>query len=885
MKKIIVLALFSLLCAFDVTAQTGILRGVLVDKNINEPIPNSQVTLQNQSITTTSDAQGAFVLSGIPAGTYTLLITNTGYNDYLQEVTIADNQEVNLDTILIVPSVLLLKEVEVSSSIITGKKERETPTAVSTVTARDIEEKMGSAEFPEVLKSTPGVYTSMSGGALGAGRITVRGFGSEYTAVMINGIPVNDMENGRVYWSNWGGLNDVTRYKQVQRGLGASKLAISSVGGTINIITKPTEIRKGISSSYAITNSSYRHRAAFTASSGLINDSWAVTISGSRRWGEGFRPGTYADSWAYFISAYKKINSKNSLVFTGFGAPQETGLAYDATGEQYIKYGAFYNRQWGYHNGKKKNVAVNTFHKPQLMLNHYYNINEKISLTNSIYYSVGKGGSTAIQRTVGSVSLNTNDYFYDTNGILNWDTIYAINGSNLQVVDTTHVGRVVAYRSKYYLEKRHNNHKWYGGISSFRYDVNDRFSFTTGVDVRFYKGSHYATVEDLLGGDFFLDQDMFKNNADFNAQIPNRAVQKGDTVRYYYTSNVSWYGLFGQVEYKIRKVDVFFTGNLSQTSFFRTGKFQHEFYANNNLDGFGKSQTLRFTNFTTKGGINYRITGRMNVFFNAGYFNRAPFFTNVFVDARVSNQLINTIKNETIHSVEAGYSYRTPRITGNINAYYTVRDNWAFTESYLSNDLAGGNFANFLVSEVGAIHKGIEADVKLKLIRKLELSGMLNLGDWRWNGNAKAFVRNDATLGVIQEEQTIYIDRLPIGNAAQTIVGINARYQLPYFSWIGITMNHFDKLFIDYNPSYRVVEGNTEVLRLKPYQLFDLFMGKNIRIKKTGHSIRLMFNINNVLNNLYVIEGSEFPGLSNTHQYFYQFGRPRTYFLSLTHSF
>lgn len=55
---------------------------------------------------------------------------------------------------------------------------------------------------------------------------------------MINGIPINNPENGEVYWSNLGDLSDVVENIQVQRGLSATPYSVSSIGGMVNIISK-----------------------------------------------------------------------------------------------------------------------------------------------------------------------------------------------------------------------------------------------------------------------------------------------------------------------------------------------------------------------------------------------------------------------------------------------------------------------------------------------------------------------------------------------------------------------------------------------------------------------------------------------------------------------
>jgi outer membrane cobalamin receptor len=124
-------------------------------------------------------------------------------------------------------------------------KDRKTPVAVSNIKAAQIVERVGNQELVEILNTTPSVYATKSGGGFGDSGITLRGFESRNVAVMVNGMPVNDMEGGTVYMSNWTGLADVTSTIQIQRGLGSSKLAIASVGGTVNVVTRAADKKQG----------------------------------------------------------------------------------------------------------------------------------------------------------------------------------------------------------------------------------------------------------------------------------------------------------------------------------------------------------------------------------------------------------------------------------------------------------------------------------------------------------------------------------------------------------------------------------------------------------------------------------------------------------------
>lgn len=179
----------------------------------------------------------------------------------------------------------LSKDNEIEQVVLTGvadiAKDRKTPVAVSTIKEAQIIEKMGNQEFPEILNSTPSVYATKGGGGFGDGKTVIRGFTQENIAVMVNGMPVNDMETGAVYWSNWSGLSDVTSAMQVQRGLGSSKLAIASVGGTINILTRAADKKQGGVVSIGVGNDDF-NKSLFAYNSGKSQTGWATSFLMSR---------------------------------------------------------------------------------------------------------------------------------------------------------------------------------------------------------------------------------------------------------------------------------------------------------------------------------------------------------------------------------------------------------------------------------------------------------------------------------------------------------------------------------------------------------------------------------------------------------------------------
>jgi len=411
MKQIFtLLLLFS--CVYWTAAQHTI-SGELMDAETKEVLIGASVVLEGTQKGTTTDIDGKFALEDVPGGEQNLMITYLGYQTLTVPVNVVKN--VQLDAIILSKDEVILDEIAVIANVAIDRK---TPVAVSTIGLETIENKLGNNEFPEILNKTPSIYATKDGGGFGDARINIRGFGQVNSAILINGIPVNDMENGRVYWSNWAGLSDVTRQMQVQRGLGASKLAISSVGGTINIVTKTTDQERGGNVSIGVGNDGY---AKFGALNGYID-------------------GNYIDAWSYFAAISKQINDRHQLAFTAIGAPQKHGQrsfrenlrkyvtapeAIDTITDndkmteeftQFIKdskvadfnnridttFGSFsplgnvrYNSDWGIKNGEIYNIRENFYHKPQFALNHYWDANDNLFIGTSAYYSLGRGGGTA----------------------------------------------------------------------------------------------------------------------------------------------------------------------------------------------------------------------------------------------------------------------------------------------------------------------------------------------------------------------------------------------------------------------------------------------------------------------------------------------------------
>lgn len=875
MKKVLIFLMFTI---FGVVAfSQGKITGVVKDSASKAVIPFTKILLVEADVIKTTDFDGKFSIQA-PAGEYTMRISfGIGYIDKDIKVFIKNGETTKLGDVFLRTDVVGLEEVEVFSNYL--DEQSQLPTPVTNITAEQFDQQMGAQEFPEMMKSTPGVFVSTVGGSLGSSAVKIRGFGSENTAVLINGMPVNDMETGQVYWSNWGGMNDVTRNQQIQRGLGASKLAISSVGGTINIITKPTDYRKGIKFSYSHANRSYSDMAMLSMSTGQMKNGWAVTALGSTRQGNGWREGTRANAYSYFLAVSKEINQKHLIMFTGFGAPQESWggrsvtersyqLVEDSTGNK----NKTYNPAWGYENGVVKSASVNKYHKPVFLLNHNWYINEKSTLTSALYYSFGRGGGTNINRSYDANISNPIPFNLQGGAGINtfqvqWDSMRFENSHNLDTIGNINglgVGNdIIGNRSKYMVYESRNDHNWLGGITTLNHKLTDHTNITLGLDYRWYRGFHYQVVEDLLGGDYWMDYERFNNYPDNNLLRPNHPAVVGDTVGYNYNSTVMTAGAFSQIQHTIKNVDIFATASISNTQFYRNGLYVHEEFISSSL---GSSDTANFNNYTVKAGANYRITGRHNVFVNAGRFTRAPFFRNSYVDNRVSNIYRDNLQSEVISSIEGGYGYRSPRVTANFNIYSTLWENRSYLVG-LPSEVFDGNFVNYSMNNVNALHKGIEFDVKVSVLSNLSMTAMASIGDWRWKGDAEAIVLKDPGLSVVDNPASglpttedpikVYTDGLKVGGSAQTVGALGFHYRGKRYWYLGGTANYYDNMYADYNPESKTDPEAyfNQVERLPRAFTADMYGGKSW--KKNKLYIQLKLNVNNIFNNQFIIDSNQ----------------------------
>jgi iron complex outermembrane recepter protein len=842
-------------CGWLIQSQAQhIVDGVVKDALSGETLPSVNVIYgEGKAVSTNLD--GAFSIS-LPKGEYTLQFAFVGYTTYTTKVSIFDT---NLHLSISLEAELL-NEVNVTADVAVGRR---TPVAFSNIDPRKIKEELGTQDLPLLLNSTPGVYATSSGGGDGDARINIRGFNQRYVAVMIDGVPMNDMENGWVYWSNWFGLDGVTSRVQVQRGLGASKLAVPSIGGTINISTSGIEEKKKItvSSEYGNNNNT---RIMVGINSGRLKNGWGITTAFSAKRNDGWVDHLGSKQLFYYFKVTKEFTNEQSLTFSIMGSPQRheqrigrqplyvysrsyaEELGQDVPNDDaapgtllYGDLGARYNPYWGYLTRTRKNPGaekeeiadrVNYYHKPIINIKHFWTPDPKVAISNVVYASFGNGGGTALKQSA-----------YDAYGQTDFQTIYNINsyGSIFDHPgDPAFVKDTSQYKSTNYLASRINNHVWVGLISTFKYKWSKDFELSGGIDARYYHTNRFVEVYDLLGGDYAVP-----NASGIDANDPSYLVlREGDKYDYNIRSFVRQQGAFFLGEYKQKNWTAFINATASLSTYNRVDYFGKKLADGN----YPTSGSKAFPGATIKGGFNYNINSQQSVFLNTGYISRAPMLNNIY--NTTSLEIYSNLDNEKLSAVEAGYMFNSKQWSITTNLYYTVWRNKPVIQAVAKDD------ETYRVSVPGmnALHTGFEVDGEYKLDKKLNIEGALSIGNWQWTSNKEAILTTEDGVTVLDTLQ-FSAKGVRVGDAAQTQGSFGVRWAPFKGFYIKPRITFFANNFSDFNPeSLKDANANRQSWQMPNYALLDINLGYNYKLNEKGDLLGLKVNLMNVTDRFYI---------------------------------
>ncbi|MFI5218103.1 MAG: carboxypeptidase regulatory-like domain-containing protein [Bacteroidia bacterium] len=913
-KLILFLIVFFPLLSFS---QTSLIKGIILNEN-NSPVENANVTLQGTDFSTITDSAGAFSISNVAFGNYTLVVNASDF--VLFSKTVAVNQT----------------EIDFGIVNITSEDynmDKNIPTV--SLTESDLRE-IPTQNTSSVLSASRDAFQSAASFGFSISRFRIRGYEDDNFITLMNGAPMTDLTTGKTPFYTWSGLNDVMRSRENSLGLEASQFSYGGVGGTYFIDSRASRQRKQFQISYSLANRSYDNRIMATYATGLLKSGWSFALSGSHRWSnEGYIAGTFYDSWSYFATAEKQINSNHSLAFTFFGAPGKNGKSSPVVQELYDLAGSSnYNPNWGWQNGEKRNAAVGRNNIKSFILTHEWKINNNSTLETALSYQFGKGKLSGLDwynapnpkpdyyRNLPSFTedstlsaqaallLQNNDTLLQ----VNWDALYAANSlSDTTVEDADGIaGNSVSGKwARYIIEDRVTDQKIINFNTFYNNILSDHISFTAGLNLQKQKSEFYKEVNDLLGADFYVDINKYAeqdNPGNYNViqndlNNPNNILHAGDRFGYDYIADITKISGWWQAKFTFDKVDFFLASQVTHTGFFRDGKTKYGLFPDNS---YGKSSTQNYTNYSFKGGTTYKLNGRNYLFANVSFATRAPYFENAYTSPRTRDEIATGVTDEQINSAEGGYLLKTPKMKMRFVGYYTNFKNSSEIR-YFFNE-ATNSFGSINLTDIDKRHTGIEAAVERNLGKGFSASAVAAVGQYFYTSQPKATFNEDESAKKLIEDQVVYSKNLRVAGSPQSAYTAGIGYRSPNFWFLNLSFNYFDNIYIDFSPVRRTVDGidlvdpDSELWdkilaqeKVKGQFTLDFFGGWSWKMNNKFRSLKrntflvLNVGVNNILdNNDFITNGFEQLRFDFENKdpdkyaskYFYAFGR--TYFINLT---
>ncbi len=878
MKEVFFTAYIILFVGLAAFSQNAVVIGKVLDTHSNEPIPDVEVNIQNTVFNTTTDIHGMFSFSqdGLPLGEQILKISKSGYIGLKIPIIIQNDHQVDLKSILLD---IDLQEIEAQIGII-GLSDDQLDEDEST-----------SYNVAGLLQASRDVFLNAASYDFSTTFFRPRGYDSEDGKVLINGLEMNKLYNGRPQWSNWGGLNDAQRNQMFSIGISGNEYTFGDLAGTTNIIMRASQYRQGGRISYASSNRSYLGRVMGSYNSGMLLNGWAYSVLVARRFGkEGYIDGSLYDANSFFASVERRLNDNHSLNFTAIYTPNRRGKSSPNTQEVYDLKNTRYNSYWGKQDGEMRNSRIKEVEEPVIMLNHFWNISEKTELNTNIGYQFGKTGNSRLgydnapnpdpsyyQKLPSYFLGDPNGPNYEgayqayssfvNDGQINWQTIYETNF-------------FYGGGSRYYLYEDRNDDTQISANTILTSRLSDNIELNSSFNYRSLNSTNFANMIDLLGGNGYLDIDTFNtgDNAQNDLNNPNRIVGKGDKFKYNYEIDATDYNGFVQVQFQYSAVDLYLAGKAGKTSYQRNGLYRNGSYAEGN-DSFGKSEKLNFTSYGAKAGATYKISGRHAFEMNTAYFTEAPTVRNAFSNSRQNNATVIGLTEERNINVDGSYIFRSPIVKARVSGYYTLMQDASEISFYYADGISLAEhssttaFVQEVLTDIDKRNIGGELGIEAQVTPTIKLKAVAAYGQNTYDNNPTLYLTSDDF-----DEPRFYgksfLKNYKVAGGPQQAYQMGFEYRDPGFWWFGATANYFSNAYVSISPLKRTEnfyldsdgmpfndydpKFARELLKQEKfddYMLVNLVGGKSWKIKR--YYVGFFATVNNIFNKQYKTGGFE----------------------------
>ncbi|WP_329742518.1 TonB-dependent receptor [Dyella sp. A6] len=340
-----------------------------------------------------------------------------------------------------------LEQVDVTASMPTLggglMSEQDAPKAVSTITRAAIQQGAPGGTFVQAIQSIPGVFTSTDDyTGLNDGDYSIRGFTSDEVGTTVNGAPINDSGNYRVYATEYGdteNMGDIT----VQQGWPDVDQPISgAAGGSIGWATIDPTHKAGLDFSQTFGGNNY-HRTFLRANTGDLGPvrSWlSYSNNETHLWnGPGKAKVTKVDGKSLWT-----INDRNSISFSlQYNREVKNSYLHLTKQQAAEKYDQNYSGYWSVPENLKSTstsacgpdttynacyykLHINPYTSWMASADGEFTLTDNLHLSVVPYFQYGSGGGSGA--TAAYESIAGNNQYLDVNADLNGDGVVS-NGS------------------------------------------------------------------------------------------------------------------------------------------------------------------------------------------------------------------------------------------------------------------------------------------------------------------------------------------------------------------------------------------------------------------------------------------------------------------------
>ena len=728
-------------------------------------------------------------------------------------------------------------------------------------------------------------FAYFKGGSYG---FKLRALSVKYSAFLLNGIDFKNVEKDRIPFEYFNGLNGIFTNQIVIKDYEYNENCFGNVGFFNINETKPSLQNKGFKISYQNSNRSFQQNFNVMYSTGRMSNNWAFTLNlGYKTANKGSILNGYVQANSFFISIEKITHFSNSINLTLFYVPSETSKRAPATKEAMdLTNNPYYNPGWGFNNGDLMFSTKVVTKQPVAILNYKLNFHHQSFISSSISYSQGETMQYGLDwqnandprpdyykylpsyQTDSLLKIKVAENFRSNTSVqfINWSNLYNINKTNQQTIQLVNGGtesKSGAF-SHYILKNEHSKNTYFQWNNFGQFLLGDIGNMTMGLRYKQESYEHYSTVEDLLGGDYFVNWNYYSNSklggsiSQYDLKNPNKIVYLNGEYGPHYIFNFSEWMTYWQSFFRFLKFEWIIGAQYFLKNYNRVGLNQNGLFPNNS---FGASPYISKNEYNLKVGLNYHVGNRLYIQLSSNLSNNNFDINDSYYDISMQNNQIGGLQEEQYFSNSLLITFKSSPLKFNINPFLNFVRNEHNIYSFFHD--AHFQFVDGVIYNINKQFYGIETNLEYTINEKWKLGLVGIWGNYTYtnNPNYNLFLSND---NFKQESGIIYIKNFPVTGTAQSAGSFSVNYNNEYKFSANLTYNIFGENYTSINffrrsnivlhgldKSSKTFQEITQPVLLPFAQSIDLNVGASIRfkIKNIYKNLRIYLILNNLLNN------------------------------------